>query len=32
MCTAGILLPLHLAVGIRLAREDEMVGLDTIGT
>ncbi|CAF0848507.1 unnamed protein product [Adineta steineri] len=27
-CTAGILLPLHLIMGIRLAKEDEVVGLD----
>ncbi|CAF1594809.1 unnamed protein product [Adineta ricciae] len=27
-CTAGILLPLHWTIGIRLAREDEMEGLD----
>ncbi|CAF0848433.1 unnamed protein product [Adineta steineri] len=27
-CTAGILLPLHLIMGIRLAKEDEMIGLD----
>ncbi|CAF3595717.1 unnamed protein product [Rotaria sp. Silwood1] len=27
-CTAGILLPLHFTIGIRLAREDELTGLD----
>ena len=28
VCTAGILLPLHFIMGIRLAREDELQGLD----
>jgi hypothetical protein len=28
VCTAGILLPLHLTIGIRLAKEDEIEGLD----
>jgi ammonia channel protein AmtB len=31
VCTAGILLPLHWIIGIRLAREDEIIGLDTAG-
>ncbi len=31
-CTAGILLPLHLTIGIRLAKEDEIKGLDATGT
>jgi len=30
-CTAGILLPLHLTIGIRLAKEDEIEGLDIAG-
>ena len=30
-CTAGILLPLHLTIGIRLAKEDEIEGLDVTG-
>ncbi len=28
-CTAGILLPLHWTIGIRLSKEDEIEGLDT---
>ncbi|CAF5155574.1 unnamed protein product, partial [Rotaria sp. Silwood1] len=28
VCTAGILLPLHFTIGIRLAHEDELTGLD----
>jgi hypothetical protein len=31
-CTAGILLPLHLTIGVRLTKEDEIVGLDAAGT
>ena len=31
MCTAGILLPLHLTIGIRLTEEDELKGLDMTG-
>lgn len=31
MCTAGILLPLHLTIGIRLDKEDELRGLDMTG-
>ena len=30
-CTAGILIPLHLTIGIRLAKEDEVEGLDLTG-
>jgi ammonia channel protein AmtB len=30
-CTAGILLPLNWTIGIRLAREDEIEGLDAAG-
>ena len=30
-CTAGILLPLHFIMGIRLAHEDELQGLDAAG-
>jgi len=30
-CTAGILYPLDWLMGIRLNREDELVGLDVIG-
>jgi ammonia channel protein AmtB len=30
-CTAGILLPLRLIIGIRLAKEDEIEGLDLTG-
>ncbi|CAF2697182.1 unnamed protein product [Rotaria sp. Silwood2] len=30
-CTAGILLPLHFIIGIRLPREDELTGLDIAG-
>jgi len=32
VCTAGILLPLHWTIGIRLAKEDEVQGLDAAGT
>lgn len=28
VCTAGILLPLHFTIGIRLKHDDELVGLD----
>jgi ammonia channel protein AmtB len=28
VCTAGILLPLHWTIGIRLGREQEIEGLD----
>ncbi|CAF3750324.1 unnamed protein product [Rotaria sp. Silwood1] len=28
VCTAGILLPLHFTIGIRLAHDDELTGLD----
>jgi ammonia channel protein AmtB len=31
VCTAGILLPLNWTIGIRLAKEDEMEGLDAAG-
>jgi ammonia channel protein AmtB len=31
VCTAGILLPLDWIMGIRLAKEDEMRGLDATG-
>jgi hypothetical protein len=31
VCTAGILLPLHLTIGIRLPEEDEIEGLDVTG-
>jgi len=31
VCTAGILLPLNWTIGIRLAKEDEMEGLDMTG-
>jgi ammonia channel protein AmtB len=31
VCTAGILLPLHLTIGIRLAKDDELQGLDVTG-
>jgi hypothetical protein len=31
VCTAGILLPLHWIMGIRLAKEDELQGLDVTG-
>ena len=30
-CTAAILLPLDWLMGIRLAKEDEIVGLDAAG-
>jgi ammonia channel protein AmtB len=30
-CTAGILLLLHFTIGIRLAKEDEIEGLDIAG-
>ena len=30
-CTAGILLPLHWTIGIRLAKKDEIEGLDVAG-
>ena len=30
-CTAGILFPLHWTIGIRLAKEDELEGLDLTG-
>ncbi len=32
VCTAGILLPLHWTIGIRLTKEEEIVGLDATGT
>jgi len=31
VCTAGILLPLHFTIGIRLSKEDEIKGLDVTG-
>ncbi len=31
VCTAGILLPLNWTIGIRLAKEDEIEGLDAAG-
>lgn len=31
VCTAGILLPLDWTIGIRLAKEDELQGLDSTG-
>jgi len=31
VCTAGILFPLDLIMGIRLAKEDELEGLDLTG-
>ncbi len=31
VCTTGILLPLNWTIGIRLAKEDEMEGLDAAG-
>ena len=31
-CTAGILYPLDWIMGIRLAKEDELEGLDLTGT
>jgi len=30
-CTAGILYPLDWIIGIRLAKEDELAGLDLAG-
>jgi ammonia channel protein AmtB len=30
-CTAGILYPLDWIIGIRLAKEDELTGLDRAG-
>jgi ammonia channel protein AmtB len=30
-CTAGILLPLNLLMGIRLTKDDELQGLDVTG-
>jgi len=32
VCTAGILYPLDWIMGIRLAKEDELEGLDLTGT
>lgn len=31
VCTAGILLPMHWIIGIRLPQEDEAAGLDATG-
>ena len=31
MCTAGILIPMHFTIGVRLSSEDQKVGVDIRG-